>query len=143
MAAMKRLTLCLATLLIPFACAATTPAELLAGYARDAGAAPQAARGQQFFDALHGRVASIPFLVLVERFHDSEVLHDFLEMHHATEDILPATSEQICLHVDMGARRSAPFPDGIRARVAAIREAQADLPVPPQVGSVIGIRRRG
>ena len=31
-------------------------------------------------DALHGRVASIPFLVLVERFHDSEVLHDFLEI---------------------------------------------------------------
>ena len=26
-------------------------------------------------DALHGRVATIPFLVLVERFHDSEVLH--------------------------------------------------------------------
>ena len=31
-------------------------------------------------DALHGRVATIPFLVLVERFHDSEVLHDFLEI---------------------------------------------------------------
>ena len=31
-------------------------------------------------DALHGRVATIPFLVLVERFHESDVLHDFLEI---------------------------------------------------------------
>jgi hypothetical protein len=31
-------------------------------------------------DALHGRVGSIPFLVLIERFHDSEVLLDFLEV---------------------------------------------------------------
>lgn len=73
---------------------------------------------------------------------DDKRLHYFLEMHHATEGFLSATSEQICLHVDMSARRSAPFPDGILARVAAIREAQAGLPVPPQVGSVIGIRRR-
>ena len=29
-------------------------------------------------DALHGRVATIPFLVLVERFHDSEVRHGLL-----------------------------------------------------------------
>ena len=31
-------------------------------------------------DALHGRVATIPFLVLIERFADSDVLHDFLEI---------------------------------------------------------------
>ncbi len=35
--------------------AATTPAELLAGYARQAGTAAQAARGQQFFSSRQGR----------------------------------------------------------------------------------------
>jgi len=35
--------------------AAATPADLLAGYARDAGATPDAARGQAFFTGTHGR----------------------------------------------------------------------------------------
>ncbi len=33
---------------------ATTPAELLAAYGREAGASPDAARGQQFFTQRHG-----------------------------------------------------------------------------------------
>ncbi|KAL3919279.1 MAG: hypothetical protein SGPRY_005688, partial [Prymnesium sp.] len=42
-------------------------------------------------DALHGRVATIPFLVLIERFHDSDLLHDFLEMftEQALASLLP------------------------------------------------------
>ena len=45
-------------------------------------------------DALHGRVATIPFLVLVERFHDSEVLHDFLEIfcEQALATLIPDTA---------------------------------------------------
>lgn len=45
-------------------------------------------------DALHGRVATIPFLVLVERFHESDVLHDFIEIfcEQALATLLPATS---------------------------------------------------
>ena len=34
---------------------ALTPADMLAGYAQAAGQAPQAVRGQQFFDATHGK----------------------------------------------------------------------------------------
>jgi len=34
---------------------ALTPAEMLAGYAQASGQAPQAVRGQQFFDATHGK----------------------------------------------------------------------------------------
>ncbi len=37
------------------AAGAATPAELLAGYAREAAAAPDPARGQQFFTTRHGR----------------------------------------------------------------------------------------
>jgi len=50
----------LACFALTLACAAApawalTPAEMLAGYAHAAGQAPQAVRGQQFFDATHGK----------------------------------------------------------------------------------------
>lgn len=43
-------------------------------------------------DALHGRVGSIPFLVLVERFREDEVLLDFLEIfcEQALNKLVPA-----------------------------------------------------
>ena len=49
-----------AWLALALACAAApawalTPADMLAGYAQAAGQAPQAVRGQQFFDATHGK----------------------------------------------------------------------------------------
>ena len=49
-----------AWLALTLACAAApawalTPADMLAGYAQAAGQAPQAVRGQQFFDATHGK----------------------------------------------------------------------------------------
>jgi hypothetical protein len=40
---------------VSLAASATTPAELLAGYAKEAGTTPSAARGEQFFTAAHGR----------------------------------------------------------------------------------------
>lgn len=46
---------CLTLLAAAPAAHAATPAELLAGYAVEAGAAAQAARGQQFFTTTHGR----------------------------------------------------------------------------------------
>jgi cytochrome c553 len=53
---MKRIVLFTAALVAALGAAqAATPAELLAGYAAQAGAAPQAARGQQFFTQRHGR----------------------------------------------------------------------------------------
>ena len=56
---MARLT-ALACFALTLVCAtaparALTPAEMLAGYAHAAGQAPQAVRGQQFFDATHGK----------------------------------------------------------------------------------------
>ena len=48
------------SLALTLACAAApagamTPADMLAGYAQASGQAPQAVRGQQFFDATHGK----------------------------------------------------------------------------------------
>ena len=48
------------SLALTLACAAApagamTPADMLAGYAQASGQAPQSVRGQQFFDATHGK----------------------------------------------------------------------------------------
>lgn len=72
---------------------------------------------------------------------DAKRLHFFETMRHAQEGWLAATSEQIAIHVDMGSRRSAPFPDAIRQRLEAALAAHAALPRPPQAGHVIGIPR--
>lgn len=74
---------------------------------------------------------------------DAKRAHYYFEMHHAIEGFLSATSEQIALHVDLAARRSAPFPAEVAARLAAIAEAQATLPRPPAVGRSIGLARKG
>jgi acyl-CoA thioester hydrolase len=50
--------------------------------------------------------------------------------------------EAMCMHVDMTAKRSAPFPPDMVERIAAMHAAHKSQPVPPQVGSRIGIRRR-
>jgi acyl-CoA thioester hydrolase len=47
--------------------------------------------------------------------HDEKRLHTFEELRHATEGWLSATSENMTLHMDMKARKVAPFPPDIRA----------------------------
>ncbi len=73
---------------------------------------------------------------------DEKRLHFFLEMHHGEKDYLAATLEQLALHVDLGARRAAPFPAEVHERIAMIRKAQRDLAPAAQVGRAVGIRRR-
>ena len=73
---------------------------------------------------------------------DEKRLHLFLQMFHAEKGYLAATMEQMVLHVDLAERRAAPMPEPIRLNVQKLREAHGNLPRPPQVGSVIGIRRK-
>ncbi len=72
---------------------------------------------------------------------DTKRLHLFHRMFHAEEGWLAATNEVISMHIDMAARRSAPFPPHIRAAVDRILAAHAGLPRPDGLGRVIGIRR--
>jgi len=65
----------------------------------------------------------------------------FLQMFHAKKDYLAATMEQMVLHVDLNERRAAPMPESVQTNVQMLREAHGNLVIPPQVGSVIGIRR--
>jgi acyl-CoA thioester hydrolase len=68
---------------------------------------------------------------------DEKRLHTFEELRHATEGWLSATSENITLHIDMAARKVAPFPADIRARIAAVVGTHAAVPRPEGIGRKI------
>jgi acyl-CoA thioester hydrolase len=70
---------------------------------------------------------------------DAKRLHYFEELHHAEEGWLSATSENMALHVDMDARKTAAFPDAIMARLARMKAAHASLPVPHGAGRRIAM----
>jgi acyl-CoA thioester hydrolase len=74
--------------------------------------------------------------------HDDKRLRFYQEIRHATEGWLAATSEQLALHVDMAGPKVAPFPADIQAKVEAMRDAHAALPMPERAGRSIGIRRK-
>ncbi len=65
---------------------------------------------------------------------DEKRLHTFEELRHATEGWLSATSENMTMHIDMNARKVAPFPPDIRARIKAVADAHAAIPRPDGVG---------
>jgi carnitine 3-dehydrogenase len=72
--------------------------------------------------------------------HDRRRLHVYHEMRHGESDQLIAMAEQLLVHVDMGAGRSADMPEDLYAHVAAVREAHAGLERPAVVGHPIAIR---
>ncbi|ADZ69793.1 thioesterase family protein [Polymorphum gilvum] len=73
---------------------------------------------------------------------DDKRLHVFQELCHADDGFLSATSEQLLLHVDMTARKVAPWPDDIRAALAAMAAHHAVLDRPRRAGRSIGIARK-
>lgn len=73
---------------------------------------------------------------------DAKRVHMLHRMFHAGEGYLAATNELMCLHVDLRARRAAPFPAEEMARLRALGEAHAAWPRPDGVGRSIGIPRR-
>ena len=72
---------------------------------------------------------------------DRKRMHYFVTMHHLAKGTVAATFEGLSINVDLEARRSAPYPEDVRARLAAVRAAHAGLPRPVQIGARIGIRR--
>ncbi len=73
--------------------------------------------------------------------YDAKRVHYVQEMFHADEGWLACVTENIVMHVDMTAKKSAPFPPDVLAKIEAMHEAHKSLPVPPQVGHKIGIPR--
>jgi acyl-CoA thioester hydrolase len=74
--------------------------------------------------------------------YDSKRFHVFEQLFHATEGWLSATCETMTLHVDMTAKKVAPFPDDVLAHLAQMKEAHRTLPMPKDVGRGIGIARK-
>lgn len=68
---------------------------------------------------------------------DRKRMHLVHEMYHGDTGALLASVEQMLVHVDMNAGRSAPILPDVAAALQAIAEAHADLPVPDRVGSVM------
>ena len=72
---------------------------------------------------------------------DHKRMHYVVTMHHLAKGTVAAVFEGLSINVDLEARRSTPYPEDIRARLEAVRQAHAGLPRPPQIGATIGIRR--
>jgi acyl-CoA thioester hydrolase len=73
--------------------------------------------------------------------YDAKRMHYFEQLVHATEGWLSATSENVTLHIDMTARKVAPWPAEVMARLAAMKEVHARLPVPDGVGRRIAMTK--
>jgi acyl-CoA thioester hydrolase len=73
---------------------------------------------------------------------DDKRLHTFEELRHANEGWLSATSENMTLHIDMGQRKTAPFPPDIRATIDAVARAHAMVPRPEGIGRAIAMPSR-
>jgi acyl-CoA thioester hydrolase len=71
--------------------------------------------------------------------YDVKRLHYFEQLFHAAEGWLSATSENMALNVDMTAKKAAPFPDFIVARLARMKAAHAHLPLPEGAGRRIAM----
>ena len=70
---------------------------------------------------------------------DEKRLHTFEEMRHATEGWLSATSENMTIHIDMTARKTAPFPPDIRARIEALANAHRSVKRPEGIGRKVAM----
>src|SRR5205085_8679196 len=66
--------------------------------------------------------------------YDLKRMHYFEQLFHASEGWVSATSENMSLHVDMAAKRTAPFPETIARRLARMKAAHARLPRPEAAG---------
>jgi acyl-CoA thioester hydrolase len=73
---------------------------------------------------------------------DPRRLHFFMRMHRAAGGELAATSEIMLMHVDLEQVKGADMPPDVHARAERLLRAHASLPVPPELGRRIGIRRR-
>jgi acyl-CoA thioester hydrolase len=73
---------------------------------------------------------------------DEKRLHTFEELRHATEGWLSATSENMTIHIDMTARKTAPFPPDIRARIQAVASAHRLVARPEGIGRKIAMPSR-
>ena len=72
---------------------------------------------------------------------DTKRIHYFHTMYDATDGKLVATNELMSLYMDMAVRRVGVIPAIIQESLSNIQTEQSKLPVPEQVGRVIGFNK--
>ena len=73
---------------------------------------------------------------------DAKRLHFNHEMFNlATNDRL-ATCEQMLVHVDSNAAKSAPIPDSVASALTAIKQSHSKLSTPPEIGRTMKIKHK-
>jgi acyl-CoA thioester hydrolase len=74
--------------------------------------------------------------------YDAKRMHYFEQLFHAEEGWVSATSENMSLHVDMAAKKTAPFSPAVAERLARMRASHARLPQPEAAGRRIAMPAR-
>jgi acyl-CoA thioester hydrolase len=74
--------------------------------------------------------------------YDAKRIHLFEQLVHATENWVSATCETMTLHVDMTAKKVAPFPDSIMRLIERMKAAHAGLPTPDGAGRSVAMPKR-
>lgn len=74
--------------------------------------------------------------------YDVKRMHYFEELVHATEGWLSATSENMTLHIDMAAKKVAPWPADVMDQLARVKAAHSRLPMPEGAGRRIGMPKK-
>jgi len=73
---------------------------------------------------------------------DAKRLRIFSRLHRGRDNVVVATAEQLFVHVDAKAAKSAPMPADMQGKLAAMRDADARLPRPADAGRGIGFGKR-
>jgi len=71
--------------------------------------------------------------------YDTKRIHYFQQLFHAADGWVSATSENMTLHVDMGAKKVAPFPESVMRTLSRMKTAHARLPRPEAAGRSIAM----
>ena len=66
--------------------------------------------------------------------YDAKRVQLFEQLLHASENWVSATCESMTLHVDMAAKKVAPFPDSVMRLMERMKTAHAVLPLPEGAG---------
>jgi acyl-CoA thioester hydrolase len=81
-----------------------------------------------------------PFIITSQLLaYDAKRIHQFMRMYHANDHYLVATAEWLNLHIDLTTRRVAPWPDEIRASIAAFAERQHHVDWPDEAGKIMHV----
>jgi acyl-CoA thioester hydrolase len=73
---------------------------------------------------------------------DDRFFHYISFMIHDRENWVAATSEWVSAGAQLATRRLAPFDPAVRARFQAVMDAHRAMPRPPEVGRVMGLRKK-